>query len=40
MASIYHSTYAIDAAKLNDTPSNYFVLNTSDRYVLLAILYS
>ena len=37
MVSIYHPTYAVYATKLNDKPTNYFVLNESDRYVLEAI---
>jgi len=37
MTSIYHPTYSIDATKLNDKPSNYFVLDNPDRYVLEAI---
>lgn len=38
MVSIYHPTYAVYATKLEDKPSNYFVLNNPDRYLLDAIL--
>ena len=37
MTSMYHPTYAIYAEKLIEKPSNYFVLDKPDRYVLEAI---
>jgi hypothetical protein len=37
MQSIYHSSYVIYASKLNEKPTNYFVLDNPDSYVLEAI---
>ena len=37
MVSIYHPTYAVYATKLGDKPSNYFVLDNPDKYVLEAM---
>jgi len=37
MQSIYHSSYVIYASKLNEKPTNYFVLDNPDSYVLEAM---
>ena len=37
MQSIYHSSYVIYASKLNGKPTNYFVLDNPDSYVLEAM---
>jgi hypothetical protein len=37
MQSIYHPSYAVYADKLGEKPSNYFVLENPDRYIIEAI---
>lgn len=37
MQSIYHSSYVIYASKLSEKPSNYFILDNPDSYVLEAM---